>query len=162
MSTSSGSSASATRARLAEALHPVLADSGFDLEDVTVSKAGSRSLVRVVVDRDGGVDLDGVADASRAVGNFLDADEELVPGAYVLEVTSPGVDRPLTAPRHWRRNAGRLVAVTPREGKPFTGRILEADDQTAVVDTDKGQQTVQLADVAKALIQVEFSRAEQS
>ena len=72
MSTSSGSSASATRARLAEALHPVLADSGFDLEDVTVSKAGSRSLVRVVVDRDGGLDLDGVADASRAVGHYLD------------------------------------------------------------------------------------------
>jgi ribosome maturation factor RimP len=161
MSTSSGSSASATRARLAEALHPVLADSGFDLEDVMVSKAGSRSLVRVVVDRDGGVDLDGVADASRAVGNFLDADEDLVPGAYVLEVTSPGVDRPLTAPRHWRRNAGRLVAVTPREGKPFTGRILEADERAAVLDTDKGQQTVRLADVAKALIQVEFSRAGQ-
>ena len=162
MTTSSGSSASATRARLAEALHPVLADSGFDLEDVTVSKAGSRSLVRVVVDRDGGVDLDGVADASRAVGNYLDADEDVVPGAYVLEVTSPGVDRPLTAPRHWRRNAGRLVTVTPREGKPFTGRILEADEQTAVLDTDKGHQTVQLADVTKALVQVEFSHAGQS
>jgi ribosome maturation factor RimP len=162
MSTSSGSNASATRARLAEALHPVLADSGFDLEDVTVSKAGSRSLVRVVVDRDGGLDLDGVADASKAVGSYLDADEDLVPGAYVLEVTSPGVDRPLTAPRHWRRNAGRLVAVTPREGRPFTGRIVEVGEQTAVLDTGKGHQTVQLADVAKALIQVEFSRAGQS
>jgi ribosome maturation factor RimP len=161
MSTSSGSSASATRARLAEALHPVLADSGFDLEDVTVSKAGSRSLVRVVVDRDGGLDLDGVADASRAVGHYLDADEELVPGAYVLEVTSPGVDRPLTAPRHWRRNAGRLVAVTLREGKPVTGRIVVADEVTAVLDTGKGQQTIQLADVAKALVQVEFSHVGQ-
>jgi ribosome maturation factor RimP len=161
MSTSSGSSASATRARLAEALHPVLADSGFDLEDVTVSKAGSRSLVRVVVDRDGGLDLDGVADASKAVGTYLDADEDLVPGAYVLEVTSPGVDRPLTAPRHWRRNAGRLVAVTPHEGKPFTGRIVEVDESSAVLDTGNGKQTIRLADVAKALIQVEFSRAGQ-
>ena len=159
MSTSSGSSASATRTRLAEALHPVLAASGFDLEDLTVSKAGSRSLVRVVVDREGGLDLDGVADASRVVGGFLDADEDLVPGAYVLEVTSPGVDRPLTAPRHWRRNAGRLVAVTPHEGKPFTGRIVEATEVTAVLDTDGGQLTVRLADVAKAQIQVEFSHA---
>jgi ribosome maturation factor RimP len=158
---SSGSSASATRARLAEALHPVLADSGFDLEDVTVSKAGSRSVVRVVVDRDGGLDLDGVADASRAVGTYLDADEDLVPGAYVLEVTSPGVDRPLTEARHWRRNAGRLVTVTPHGGKPFTGRILEADGVRAVLDTDKGQQTVQLVDVATAVVQVEFTKAGQ-
>jgi ribosome maturation factor RimP len=79
----------------------------------------------------------------------------------VLEVTSRGVDRPLTAPRHWRRNAGRLVAVTPLEGKTFTGRIVEADELTAVLDTGNGQQTVQLADVAKAQIQVEFSRAGQ-
>ena len=157
----SGTNASATRARLAEALHPVLADSGFDLEDVTVSRAGSRSVVRVVVDRDGGVDLDGVADASRAVGGYLDRDEDLVPGAYVLEVTSPGVDRPLTHGRHWRRNTGRLVAVTPREGKPFTGRIVAADGDSAVVDTGAGQVTVQLGEVAKAVIQVEFSKADQ-
>ena len=103
----------AARARLVEVLEPAVTRAGFDLEEVTVQRAGSRSLLRVVVDRDGGVDLDSVAAASKVVGDVLDANGDAMPGPYVLEVTSPGVDRPLTEPRHWRRAVGRLVLVVP-------------------------------------------------
>ena len=85
-----------------------------------VSRAGRRHVVRVIVDADGGINLDAVADVSRAVSAALDAAEEaggdILAGEYQLEVSSPGVDRPLTLPRHWRRNVGRLVKVTVRGG----------------------------------------------
>src|ERR1700709_715090 len=99
----------APKAALLELLTPGVLASGADLEDVPVSRAGSRSLVRVIIDRDGGLDLDAVAEVSHAVSAALDADEDVMPGAFVLEVSTPGVDRPLTHPRHWRRARGRLV-----------------------------------------------------
>ena len=93
----------ASRARLLQMLTPAVESSGHDLEDVTVSPAGRRKVVRVVVDKDGGVTLDDIAEVSRAVSDVLDTPEAeaLLTGAYTLEVTSPGVDRPLTQPRHW-------------------------------------------------------------
>lgn len=106
----------ARRARLRSVIEPVLTGSGYDLEDLTISRAGRRHVVRVIVDSDAGVTLDDVADVSRAVSAALDRAEEtgpeLIAGEYQLEVSSPGVDRPLTQPRHWRRNRGRLVRVT--------------------------------------------------
>ncbi|ABD12917.1 ribosome maturation factor RimP [Frankia sp. B2] len=158
----------ALRARLAAGL----ADAGFDLEDVTVTRAGSRSVVRVVVDRDGGVDLDAVADASRLASELLDAAETdgqgLVAGPYVLEVTSPGVERPLTEPRHWRRAIGRLVTVRDRDGIVLAGRVLSADESGAdlAVATDPARPgrpprrrlaRVTFAQVARATVEVEFS-----
>ena len=108
------------RAQLRAVVEPVVGAAGYDLEDLTVSRAGRRSVVRVVVDRDGGIDLDAVADVSRLVSAALDAAEdrgrEIFTGEYQLEVSSPGVDRPLTQPRHWRRNVGRLVKVGPLRG----------------------------------------------
>ncbi len=105
------------RADLLDLLAPVVAAAGYDLEDVTVTAAGRRSLVRVIVDADEGVDLDGVADVSRAVSNALD-DGDAFAGPFVLEVSSPGVDRPLTEPRHWRRARGRLVTVAGGRRRP--------------------------------------------
>ncbi|MGI5215503.1 ribosome maturation factor RimP [Plantactinospora sp. CA-290183] len=108
--------AAAHRLRLRAVIEPVVTAAGYDLEDLSVSRAGRRHVVRVIVDRDGGVSLDAVADVSRAVSGALDEAEaaagDLVAGEYQLEVSSPGVDRPLTLPRHWRRNVGRLVKVT--------------------------------------------------
>jgi ribosome maturation factor RimP len=141
-------------------LAPVVSSSGADLEDVSVSRAGSRSVVRVVVDRDGGLDLDGVADVSRAVSAALDADPGALPGSYVLEVTTPGVDRPLTEPRHWRRAQGRLVAVTRRGAGPLTGRVSSADDEGAVLVGDGvpgGSVSIAYGDVSRAVVQVEFN-----
>jgi ribosome maturation factor RimP len=152
----------ASAARLSEVLAPVVEKTGADLEDVDVSKAGKRSVVRVVVDRDGGVSMDDVADVSRAVSEALDALDEAEPGvlgpSYVLEVSSPGVERPLTAARHWRRNVGRLVTVVPREGANVTGRITSADDEDLVLDVDGTERTLALADVVRGTVQVEFSR----
>jgi ribosome maturation factor RimP len=138
----------------------VLAGMGVDLEDLSVSAAGRRQVVRVVVDRDGGVDLDLIAEISRQVSDLLDRPDlaALVPGPFVLEVTSPGVDRPLTQPRHWRRNVGRLVEVTSADGSVVVGRVLEADDVRAVLDSDGQAQDLPYASVGRAVVQVEFTR----
>ena len=117
--------------RVAGLVAPVVEAAGYDLEELVVTPAGRRSVVRVVVDRDAGVTLDDVAEVSRAVSTALDEhDGEFGGASYVLEVTSPGVDRPLTEPRHWRRNTGRLVtvAVGPAgAAEQVTGWVLEVD-----------------------------------
>ncbi len=144
-------------------LAPVVSAAGAELEDVSVSRAGSRSVVRVVIDRDGGIDLDGVADVSHAVSAALDADPDAMPGSFVLEVTTPGVDRPLTQPRHWRRAQGRLVSVSRRGGGPLTGRVSSADDEGAVLvgaDVPSGRVAISYADVSRAVVQVEFNGPE--
>src|SRR5689334_23921985 len=97
--------------RLAGWIEPVIGAAGYDLEELVVTPAGRRSVVRVVVDRDEGVTLDDIAEVSRVVSEVLDANDHGMGRPYVLEVTSPGVDRPLTEPRHWRRNVGRMVTV---------------------------------------------------
>lgn len=144
-------------AKLLQLLEPAVAATGFDLEDVTVSPAGKRRVVRVVVDRDGGVDLDDVADVARAVSDLLDDNPDLVDGAYTLEVTSPGVDRPLTQPRHWRRNVGRLVKATLAD-ETVTGRITGSSDTEVTLDVDGTPRTLLQAEISKALVQVEFGR----
>ena len=109
-------SASAGR-ELAALLNPVVEEIGLDLEDVAVTRVGHRAEVRVLVDRDGGVSLDDVAVVSQAISTVLDlpaADAILGEQPYVLEVSSPGVDRPLVHPRQWRRATGRLVRVRPK------------------------------------------------
>ncbi len=115
-------------------LRPIVEQFGCDLEDAEISPAGKRRLLRVLVDRDGGISLDDVAEVTRAISKALDADDVMGDGAYTLEVSSPGVDRPLTLPRHWRRNVTRLVAVTLAGGHKVTGRITSVTDETAVLD----------------------------
>jgi ribosome maturation factor RimP len=152
----------ASRARLVQLLTPAVEAAGHDLEDVTVSPAGKRQVVRVVVDKDGGSTLDDIAEVSRTVSDLLDTAEEQEPdllgGAYVLEVSSPGVDRRLTLPRHWRRNTGRLVAATVADGSTLTGRVLAADDLEVVLDVDGTEHRLLLAQLTSGAVQVEFSR----
>jgi len=165
----------ADSAALALLLEPALAAEGFDLEEVTVTRAGRRQVVRVVVDRDAGLDLDAVAAASRLVDGALEDHDHggggggAVAGEYVLEVTSPGVDRPLTAPRHWRRAVGRLVQVSRRAGSPVTGRLTAAGELAATVSPvpvrgRPGGAPVEVVydEVSLALVQVEFSRPDQT
>jgi ribosome maturation factor RimP len=146
----------ARRDRLAELLGPVIAADGFDLEDVTVTPAGKRRLVRVVVDRDGGVSLDDVADVSLSISKELDATDALGAGPYVLEVTSPGVDRPLTEPRHWRRATGRLVKADLKDGTSAEGRVTGADDSGVELD---GTRRLGFEELVRGRVQVEFSRS---
>jgi len=143
-------------------LTPILAQFALELEAVEVIPAGKRQLLRVVVDGDGatgtGPQLDDLAEASKALSAALDSSDAVGNTAYTLEVTTRGIGRPLERPAHWRRNRGRLVTVTLGEGDTLTGRILEADDQTAQLEVDGRPQAVALADVTKALIQVELNR----
>jgi ribosome maturation factor RimP len=158
---SSRMSTTAHRERLVDTLRPEVEGAGLDLEDVEITPAGRRRLVRVVVDKDGGVTLDDIADTTRLVSRRLDEDDDLMGEmSYTLEVTSPGTDRPLTTSRHWRRNVGRLVKVTPQEGQPITGRILEAGESSARVDVDGTARDVEYAEIRKARIEVEFNRKE--
>ena len=130
----------------------------LDVEAVELTPAGKRRVLRIAVDGDDGVTLDEVAAATKAVSEVLDASDALGEQPYTLEVTSRGVDRPLTLPRHWRRNATRLVKVTTTDGETVTGRILASDDDAVTIDVDGAQREVGYADVAKALVQVEFNR----
>lgn len=148
------------REHLLEVLAPVVSATGHDLEDVTITSAGRRSLVRVVVDADGGVDLDAIADVSRAVSEALDADApggSAFAGPYVLEVSSPGVDRPLSEPRHWRRAVGRLVRVSAGD-QTVTGRVLAADDSGVRLDVDGTVRSIGWAELGTGKVQVEFNR----
>ena len=152
----------ASALRLSELVAPAVTAAGYDLEDLTVTSAGRRSVVRVVLDKDGGVTLDDVADASRALGDALDAADLAEPGllgaSYVLEVSSPGVDRPLTAPRHWRRNTGRLVTVTLLGGAEAVGRVTSADDAAVVLDVDGTERVLPYAELVRGTVRVEFNR----
>lgn len=147
---------------LAARLEPIVAEAvagaGFDLDALDVQQAGRRKLVKVVVDADDGVGLDEVAEVSRAVSAELDRHDDLIAGAYTLEVTSPGVDRPLSKPRHWRRSRYRLVRVSPHEGAGFVGRVGYAGDDAARLLVSGEIRDVRYRDVAKAVIEIEFKQ----
>lgn len=144
--------------RLTGVLAPPVEALGLDLEAVDLSKAGKRSVLRVAVDKDGGVSMDDIAEATKAVSEVLDDSPLMGEQAFTLEVSSPGVDRPLTHPRHWRRNQTRLVKVTLAEGEPVEGRITGSDESGATLDVDGTEVRVSFAEVAKARIQIEFKR----
>ncbi len=175
MSASRGSSRSdPATSRLSGWIEPVVTGAGYDLEELVVTPAGRRSVVRVVVDRDQGVTLDDIAEVSRAVSDVLDRnDDGMGRTPYVLEVTSPGVDRPLTEQRHWRRNTGRLVTVTvgpAGAGEQVTGRITAVEDDGVTIAVEaqgkpgakKRPPTPRLvpwAELGNGRVQVEFGRA---
>jgi len=148
----------AVRDRIAQELATPLEALGLNVEAVELTPVGKHRILRIAVDGDNGVTLDEVADATRAVSKVLDESDVMGDHPYTLEVTSRGVDRPLTLPRHWRRNASRLVKVTSTDGSTFVGRILESDDDAATLDVDGTRREVGYAEVAKALVQVEFNR----
>ena len=139
-------------------LGPIVSERGLDLEDVVVTPAGKRRLLRVIVDQDGGVELDAVAAVSSAVSQALDESSVMGGAPYVLEVTSPGVDRPLTEPRHWRRNISRLVKASLADGTTVLGRISAADDESVTLDVDGEARRLELAAVTSGRVQVEFNR----
>jgi len=144
--------------RIAEALRDQLAVLGLDLEAVELTPAGKRRVLRVAVDKDGGVTLDDIAEATRAVSTELDDDDLMGESTYTLEVTSRGVDRPLTERRHWRRNRDRLVKVSLRDGTQLTGRVVDSDDDGVSLDVSGTARHLAYDDVAKALVQIEFNR----
>ena len=142
--------------RIADVIGPVIAAAGMDLESVRVSAAGRRRLLRVVVDSDRGVSLDDAAAISRKLSAVLDAAPVMGDFPYTLEVSSPGVDRPLTDPRHWRRAVGRLVQVTAADAGPISGRVLAADADGVTLDVAGDHRRFGYAALGAGAIQVEF------
>jgi ribosome maturation factor RimP len=160
-------------AELARLLEPVVRAAGLDLETVRVSPAGRRRLLRLVVDADGGVGLDEIAEVSREVSARLDASGGMGEVPYTLEVSSPGVDRPLTEPRHWRRAQGRLVSVplaaadgtaskhqtaAARRAPTIEGRVLVAGDTGVTLEVAGDRLELDYAELGPGRVQVEFGR----
>ena len=143
---------------VADVIRPVIAAAGMDLESVRVSAAGRRRLLRVVVDSDQGVSLDDAAAISRKLSAVLDAAPVMGDFPYTLEVSSPGVDRPLTDPRHWRRAVGRLVQVTAADAGPISGRVLAADADEVTLDVGGDRRRFGYAALGAGAVQVEFGR----
>jgi ribosome maturation factor RimP len=148
--------------RIADVIGPVVAAAGMDLESIRVTAAGRRRLLRVVVDSDRGVSLDDAAAVSRELSAALDTVAVMGDFPYTLEVSSPGVDRPLTDRRHWRRAVGRLVEVTVTDAtgsRPVSGRIAAADADGVTLDVEgdpEDRRRFPYAVLGPGAIQVEF------
>jgi ribosome maturation factor RimP len=152
--------------RLTRLLEPVVHALDMDLEGIRVTSAGRRRILRVVVDADGGVSLDDIALASRELSLKLDAAVEMGEQPYTLEVSSPGVDRPLTQPRHWRRAIGRLVVapLTAGDGSdqdgngvaPAEGRVTGSNEAGVTLEHDGVTRAFSYAELGPGRIQVEF------
>jgi ribosome maturation factor RimP len=156
------------REAVRELLSSALDRIGLLIEDVTISPAGNRRVLRVLVDAADAtapaLSLDDVADASRTVSALLDESDVMGRSPYVLEVSTPGVDRALTQPRHFARNVGRLVRVTSRDGDTVEGRIASAADALVLEVPGAAQGTtegrvIDWPDVARGQVQVEFNRS---
>ncbi|AFA73086.1 ribosome maturation factor RimP [Gordonia polyisoprenivorans VH2] len=150
------------RTRVRELVGEFVTDRGLDLEDVIVSTSAGTDEIRVIVDSDAGTDLDLLGELTRDISDALDTHDDLSDAPYTLEVTSPGVDRPLTLPRHWRRARGRKVAIRGVDGASIAGRIGALDDETvAIVVNHRGRiavESVRLDAVDRAVVEVDFSR----
>jgi ribosome maturation factor RimP len=142
--------------RLAGLIQPVVAAAGMDLESVRVSVAGKRRLLRIVVDSDEGVSLDDTADVSHEISALLDTANVMGEVPYTLEVSSPGVDRPLTEPRHWRRARRRLVKVKVTGEGTVVGRVLAASDDEVTLDADGVRRDLGYSSLGPGMVQVEF------
>ncbi|MCZ4078536.1 ribosome maturation factor RimP [Rhodococcus sp. H36-A4] len=150
-----------SKERVIALLSDLVTSRGFDLEDVNVVSAGKHSAVRIMVDREEGIDLDTLPSLSREISDIFDAVSDFGDAPYTLEVTTPGVDRPLTEDRHWRRARGRVVRFK-LENEKFDARVGHLEGRSlTVVTRDKGvlaTRVVELDDVVKAVVQVEFSK----
>jgi len=145
-----------TREQILQILEPIASNMGLDLEDVEIKSAGKHSIVQVSIDKDGGINLDEVAQISNQISEALDAKEVLGEKPYTLEVGSPGIDRALTLPRHWRRNNGRLVKINFGSNSEI-GRIIESDEEKVSLEVKGKTRSINFDKIDKAFIQIEFN-----
>jgi len=146
---------------LTELLNPAVTRAGFVLEEVTVTPVGKRRLISVVVDCENrNPSLDEVTVVSKEVSAILDTYSQLGEMPFTLEVTTPGIDRPLTELRHWKKNVGRLVKITPHMGEKYVSRIKEVLAREVILENKGKEVTVAFSDISRAQIEVEFNRKE--
>jgi ribosome maturation factor RimP len=152
----------ALKDQISELVTPAVSDLGFYLEDVHVATPGSHRIVTCIVDGDASLNLDQVTSVSRVISELLDEAAFMGETPFTLEVTSPGVDRPLTQPRHFAKNVDRLLKIIKIDGSEVTGRILSNTDTdvtlTVTVKKETVEQTVSLADIKRAVVEIEFNR----
>jgi ribosome maturation factor RimP len=139
---------------ISAAITPALSDLGFYLEDITITSAGRRSMLTVIVDGDTHLSLDQVTVATKAISEIVENIQSLGQAPFTLEVTSPGLDLPLTKPRHWRKNIDRLVSIVLLDGKEIKGRVKDATEISATVD----EQVVKFSDIKRATLEIEFKQ----
>ncbi|MEU1469540.1 ribosome maturation factor RimP [Streptomyces sp. NPDC005761] len=150
--------------RLRGLVEPLVSAEQLDLEEIEVSRAGRRRVLRIVVDSEEGVELDACADLSRAISAKLDETDAMGEDEYVLEVSSPGADRPLTEHRHYVRATGRLARLTLNEGGELVARILAVDEEGLDLEVPgvKGRKPtsrrIAFDEIAKARVELEFNR----
>jgi ribosome maturation factor RimP len=137
---------------ISAAIRPIIEASGNYLEELTITSAGKVKILTVIVDSDSHLNLDQITAVTKEISEVIETLEELGDSAFTLEVTSPGIDRPLTKPRHWRKNFGRLVKITMTSGQDIQGRIGEATETTVLV----GDQKVSFEDIKRAVLKIEF------
>lgn len=152
----------ALKDQISELVTPAVSDQGFYLEDVHVATPGSHRIVTCIVDGDASLNLDQVTTVSRVISELLDEAAFMGETPFTLEVTSPGVDRPLTQPRHFAKNIDRLLKIIKLDGSEVTGRILSNTDQdvtlTVAVKKETIEQTVSLSGIKRAVVEIEFNR----
>jgi ribosome maturation factor RimP len=152
----------ALRDQISELVTPAVSDLGFYLEDVHVATPGSHRIVTCIVDGDASLNLDQVTSVSRVISELLDEAAFMGETPFTLEVTSPGVNRPLTQPRHFAKNVDRLLKIIKLDGSEVTGRILSNTDTdvtlTVTVKKETVEQKVSLADIKRAVVEIEFNR----
>ena len=146
---------------LTELLNPAVTRAGFVLEEITVTPVGKRRLISVVVDCENrNPSLDEVTVVSKEVSAILDNYSQLGEMPFTLEVTTPGIDRPLTELRHWKKNVGRLVKITPDNGEKYVARIKDVLPREVVLEIKGTDSTVGFSEITRAQIEVEFNRKE--
>lgn len=157
--------ADAMRERIGELVAPIIEPRGYDLEEITIGGPVTRRDVVITVDRDGGASLDQLTEVSRELSAVLDETDLFAETPYDLQLSTPGVDRPLTQPRHWRRARGRKVRIEQTRdgtGRTVLGRIADHDETSVtLVHNDKGRMSttvVPLAEITRAVLEVDFSR----
>ena len=149
---------------IADAIRPAVENAGFFLEDVFTSNPGNHRIVTCMIDGVAPLSLDEVTVVSREISTILD-ESPLLTEAFTLEVTSPGIERPLTLPRHWTKNLTRIVKATLNDDTEVSGRLTEFDDVRAIlVENIKGRMKtheVAFADIKRANVEIEFNRKDE-
>ncbi len=152
----------ALKDQISELVTPAVTEQGFYLEDVHVATPGSHRIVTCIVDGDSALNLDQVTSVSRVISELLDEATFMGETPFTLEVTSPGVDRPLTVPRHFAKNVDRLLKVIKVDGSEVTGRILSNTDEdvtlTVTVKKETREEVISIAAIKRAVVEIEFNR----
>ena len=156
----------ALKDQISELISPALQQAGYFLEDINVVSPGNHRIVTVIVDGESALNLDQVTVASKLVSELVDEASFMGETPFTLEVTSPGIDRPLTLPRHFAKNVTRLLKITKTDGIVITGRITSnTDSDVTLTVTEKKEVkevTVALADIKRAVVEIEFNRKDEN